>query len=233
MCFIPSGYGFVDFDSPAAAQKAVATLKTSGVQAQMAKVRLHCRLILISHQYKSLSFTLCPPSGYLINLKLILKVLHSRFAWYTFHNQYAHWLWSLNWIIQEVCAENSLYLCNYCMCDKSNPCTSLWQPLGCCMWIIQLLVAGLSNIRAKGQNWPPILQSGLLDRNRKNRNMGHNVQWATRTFFCNFIHLSCRNTSFYCHISGVKCAGKCLYAARKGSFTCLAKIKVGCVWPSM
>uniref|UniRef100_A0A3B4F0E1 RNA-binding motif, single-stranded-interacting protein 1-like n=1 Tax=Pundamilia nyererei TaxID=303518 RepID=A0A3B4F0E1_9CICH len=31
------GYGFVDFDSPAAAQKAVATLKTSGVQAQMAK----------------------------------------------------------------------------------------------------------------------------------------------------------------------------------------------------
>lgn len=31
------GYGFVDFDSPAAAQKAVAALKTSGVQAQMAK----------------------------------------------------------------------------------------------------------------------------------------------------------------------------------------------------
>ncbi|XP_014828230.1 PREDICTED: RNA-binding motif, single-stranded-interacting protein 3-like isoform X2 [Poecilia mexicana] len=33
------GYGFVDFDSPAAAQKAVASLKASGVQAQMAKVR--------------------------------------------------------------------------------------------------------------------------------------------------------------------------------------------------
>ncbi|XP_024260314.1 RNA-binding motif, single-stranded-interacting protein 1 isoform X3 [Oncorhynchus tshawytscha] len=33
------GYGFVDFDSPAAAQKAVTALKTSGVQAQMAKVR--------------------------------------------------------------------------------------------------------------------------------------------------------------------------------------------------
>uniref|UniRef100_A0A668AH89 RNA binding motif single stranded interacting protein 1 n=1 Tax=Myripristis murdjan TaxID=586833 RepID=A0A668AH89_9TELE len=33
----PSGYGFVDFDSPAAAQKAVAALKTTGVQAQMAK----------------------------------------------------------------------------------------------------------------------------------------------------------------------------------------------------
>ncbi|CAD7673363.1 unnamed protein product [Nyctereutes procyonoides] len=33
------GYGFVDFDSPAAAQKAVASLKANGVQAQMAKVR--------------------------------------------------------------------------------------------------------------------------------------------------------------------------------------------------
>ncbi|CAO2597334.1 RNA-binding motif, single-stranded-interacting protein 1, partial [Lemmus lemmus] len=32
------GYGFVDFDSPAAAQKAVSALKASGVQAQMAKV---------------------------------------------------------------------------------------------------------------------------------------------------------------------------------------------------
>ncbi|XP_067880564.1 RNA-binding motif, single-stranded-interacting protein 2-like isoform X5 [Heterodontus francisci] len=31
------GYGFVDFDSPAAAQKAVSALKSSGVQAQMAK----------------------------------------------------------------------------------------------------------------------------------------------------------------------------------------------------
>ncbi|XP_023689362.1 RNA-binding motif, single-stranded-interacting protein 1 isoform X5 [Paramormyrops kingsleyae] len=31
------GYGFVDFDSPAAAQKAVTGLKTTGVQAQMAK----------------------------------------------------------------------------------------------------------------------------------------------------------------------------------------------------
>ncbi|XP_041858398.1 RNA-binding motif, single-stranded-interacting protein 1 [Melanotaenia boesemani] len=31
------GYGFVDFDSPAAAQKAVVALKTTGVQAQMAK----------------------------------------------------------------------------------------------------------------------------------------------------------------------------------------------------
>uniref|UniRef100_A0A3Q3RNP6 RNA binding motif, single stranded interacting protein 2a n=1 Tax=Mastacembelus armatus TaxID=205130 RepID=A0A3Q3RNP6_9TELE len=31
------GYGFVDFDSPAAAQKAVTALKSSGIQAQMAK----------------------------------------------------------------------------------------------------------------------------------------------------------------------------------------------------
>lgn len=34
------GYGFVDFDSPAAALKAVHALKTSGIQAQMAKVSL-------------------------------------------------------------------------------------------------------------------------------------------------------------------------------------------------
>ncbi|CAL8351544.1 unnamed protein product [Gadus morhua 'NCC'] len=31
------GYGFVDFDSPASAQKAVTALKSNGVQAQMAK----------------------------------------------------------------------------------------------------------------------------------------------------------------------------------------------------
>lgn len=36
--YVYIGYGFVDFDSPAAAQKAVASLKASGVQAQMAKV---------------------------------------------------------------------------------------------------------------------------------------------------------------------------------------------------
>uniref|UniRef100_A0A096MIC6 RNA binding motif, single stranded interacting protein 2b n=1 Tax=Poecilia formosa TaxID=48698 RepID=A0A096MIC6_POEFO len=34
---ISSGYGFVDFDSPASAQKAVTALKAVGVQAQMAK----------------------------------------------------------------------------------------------------------------------------------------------------------------------------------------------------
>lgn len=46
MLLVSSGYGFVDFDSPAAAQKAVASLKTTGVQAQMAKVRIQYSLIL-------------------------------------------------------------------------------------------------------------------------------------------------------------------------------------------
>lgn len=39
LLYIPAGYGFVDFDSPASAQKAVTALKAGGVQAQMAKVR--------------------------------------------------------------------------------------------------------------------------------------------------------------------------------------------------
>lgn len=57
-----SGYGFVDFDSPAAAQKAVTALKTTGVQAQMAKARIYDRLILTSNTYKSPTNTavLCP-----------------------------------------------------------------------------------------------------------------------------------------------------------------------------
>ncbi|EQB77331.1 hypothetical protein CB1_000290018 [Camelus ferus] len=37
------GYGFVDFDSPAAAQKAVSALKANGVQAQMAKLSSACQ----------------------------------------------------------------------------------------------------------------------------------------------------------------------------------------------
>uniref|UniRef100_A0AAV2KBM3 RRM domain-containing protein n=1 Tax=Knipowitschia caucasica TaxID=637954 RepID=A0AAV2KBM3_KNICA len=40
------GYGFVDFDSPAAAQKAVSSLKATGVQAQMAKGQREERLIM-------------------------------------------------------------------------------------------------------------------------------------------------------------------------------------------
>ena len=35
-----SGYGFVDFDSPQAADKAVIALQAQGVQAQMAKVHV-------------------------------------------------------------------------------------------------------------------------------------------------------------------------------------------------
>ena len=37
----------MDFDSPAAAQKAVASLKASGVQAQMAKVSPHRPALLV------------------------------------------------------------------------------------------------------------------------------------------------------------------------------------------
>lgn len=36
--FIQTGYGFVDFESPTVAQKAVTALKNKGIQAQMAKV---------------------------------------------------------------------------------------------------------------------------------------------------------------------------------------------------
>lgn len=43
--FVCVGYGFVDFDSPTAAQKAVIALKASGVQAQMAKVDNHRHII--------------------------------------------------------------------------------------------------------------------------------------------------------------------------------------------
>lgn len=46
------GYGFVDFDSPAAAQKAVTALKTSGVQAQMAKVSTWLRSSSTPHPHR-------------------------------------------------------------------------------------------------------------------------------------------------------------------------------------
>ncbi len=44
---VPAGYGFVDFDSPASAQKAVTALKAGGVQAQMAKVRSQPEVTII------------------------------------------------------------------------------------------------------------------------------------------------------------------------------------------
>lgn len=68
----------MDFDSPTAAQKAVAALKTTGVQAQMAKVRIHYSVILISHPYKSPSNTVSPPPGWSGNLNLIFVVSNSR-----------------------------------------------------------------------------------------------------------------------------------------------------------
>ena len=37
-----TGYGFVDFESPSVAQKAVTALKNKGIQAQMAKVIKEC-----------------------------------------------------------------------------------------------------------------------------------------------------------------------------------------------
>lgn len=43
--YVSPGYGFVDFDSPASAQKAVTALKAGGVQAQMAKVKKLNKLI--------------------------------------------------------------------------------------------------------------------------------------------------------------------------------------------
>ena len=43
-----TGYGFVDFESPAVAQKAVTALKSKGIQAQMAKVfRALCPLTFL------------------------------------------------------------------------------------------------------------------------------------------------------------------------------------------
>lgn len=50
---VPAGYGFVDFDSPASAQKAVTALKAGGVQAQMAKVRSACLTFSMSVGFDS------------------------------------------------------------------------------------------------------------------------------------------------------------------------------------
>lgn len=63
----------MDFDSPAAAQKAVSALKTTGVQAQMAKVRIHNSLILVCYPYSSV-LHISPPSGWSGNKNLLLVV---------------------------------------------------------------------------------------------------------------------------------------------------------------
>uniref|UniRef100_A0A672LR02 RNA-binding motif, single-stranded-interacting protein 3-like n=1 Tax=Sinocyclocheilus grahami TaxID=75366 RepID=A0A672LR02_SINGR len=61
------GYGFVDFDCPAAAQKAVSSLKATGVQAQMAKVRhLHSFIILTQQEQD-------PTNLYLSNLPVSVE----------------------------------------------------------------------------------------------------------------------------------------------------------------
>lgn len=66
--FIQTGYGFVDFESPTVAQKAVTALKNKGIQAQMAKVHTCgvmlswlCMLpvILLSNNYHFCGEQLC------------------------------------------------------------------------------------------------------------------------------------------------------------------------------
>ncbi len=54
-----TGYGFVDFDSPAAALKAVHALKTSGIQAQMAKVSLVQACVCVFVLLVNISVGLC------------------------------------------------------------------------------------------------------------------------------------------------------------------------------
>lgn len=55
----------MDFDSPAAAQKAVNALKNNGVQAQMAKVRVH----LLDY----LSFVSLCLTCYFLSLSLVVR----------------------------------------------------------------------------------------------------------------------------------------------------------------
>ncbi|XP_029098568.1 RNA-binding motif, single-stranded-interacting protein 3 isoform X5 [Monodon monoceros] len=70
------GYGFVDFDSPAAAQKAVASLKANGVQAQMAKqqeqdpTNLYISNLPISMDEQELE-TMLKPFGHVISTRIL------------------------------------------------------------------------------------------------------------------------------------------------------------------
>uniref|UniRef100_A0A8C7V757 RNA binding motif single stranded interacting protein 1 n=1 Tax=Oncorhynchus mykiss TaxID=8022 RepID=A0A8C7V757_ONCMY len=70
------GYGFVDFDSPAAAQKAVTALKTSGVQAQMAKqqeqdpTNLYISNLPLSMDEQELE-TMLKPFGQVISTRIL------------------------------------------------------------------------------------------------------------------------------------------------------------------
>ncbi|XP_069586118.1 RNA-binding motif, single-stranded-interacting protein 3 isoform X2 [Ranitomeya imitator] len=70
------GYGFVDFDSPAAAQKAVASLKATGVQAQMAKqqeqdpTNLYISNLPISMDEQELE-NMLKPFGHVISTRIL------------------------------------------------------------------------------------------------------------------------------------------------------------------
>ncbi|KAM4023827.1 RNA-binding motif, single-stranded-interacting protein 1, partial [Anomaloglossus baeobatrachus] len=64
------GYGFVDFDSPAAAQKAVSALKATGVQAQMAKCRVLYSGSPSISQAQSMQQEQDPTNLYISNLPL-------------------------------------------------------------------------------------------------------------------------------------------------------------------
>ncbi|XP_053564120.1 RNA-binding motif, single-stranded-interacting protein 2 isoform X3 [Bombina bombina] len=70
------GYGFVDFDSPGAAQKAVTALKSSGVQAQMAKqqeqdpTNLYISNLPVSMDEQELE-TLLKPFGQVISTRIL------------------------------------------------------------------------------------------------------------------------------------------------------------------
>jgi len=48
MAGVVAGYGFVDFETSLAAELAVKSLQASGIQAQMAKVRLYSRCIYVT-----------------------------------------------------------------------------------------------------------------------------------------------------------------------------------------
>uniref|UniRef100_A0A671MBL4 RNA binding motif single stranded interacting protein 3 n=1 Tax=Sinocyclocheilus anshuiensis TaxID=1608454 RepID=A0A671MBL4_9TELE len=70
------GYGFVDFDCPAAAQKAVSSLKATGVQAQMAKqqeqdpTNLYLSNLPISVEEQELE-ALLKPFGHVISTRIL------------------------------------------------------------------------------------------------------------------------------------------------------------------
>ncbi|OCT75887.1 RNA-binding motif, single-stranded-interacting protein 3 isoform X1 [Xenopus laevis] len=70
------GYGFVDFDTPAAAQKAVSSLKASGVQAQMAKqqeqdpTNLYISNLPISMDEQELE-NMLKPFGHVISTRIL------------------------------------------------------------------------------------------------------------------------------------------------------------------